>query len=125
MVNAEQLKALAEPTRFAIVQLLLDRHHCSRSLATALGISESAVSQHMSVLKDCGLVRGARRGYRIHYSVDRGAVLGLKDGFGSWIARMDGVQECCKGNLCPWREQDGCCSRGKRRAACSRDGKTA
>ena len=36
----EQLKVIAEPMRFKILQLLLDKHHCSRSLALTLGITE-------------------------------------------------------------------------------------
>ena len=42
-------RALSDPTRYRIFLLLLERHHCARSLAQALGISESAVSQHMAV----------------------------------------------------------------------------
>ena len=60
------LKALGEPTRLSIFQLLLDRKHCTRSLSRKLGITESAVSQHMKVLKEAGLVYGERYGYHIH-----------------------------------------------------------
>ena len=66
----EQLKVIAEPMRFKILQLLLDKHHCSRSLALTLGITESAVSQHMTALKKTGLVKGFRHGRHVHYVVD-------------------------------------------------------
>ncbi len=61
------LKALGEPTRLSIYQQLLARKHCVRSLSKKLGITESAVSQHMKVLREAGLVYGERYGYHIHY----------------------------------------------------------
>ena len=61
------LKALGDPTRFTIFQQLLIRKHCIRSLSKKLGITESAVSQHMKVLKEAGMVYGERFGYHIHY----------------------------------------------------------
>ena len=41
------LKALGEPMRLRIFKALLERKHCVRSLSKKLGISESAVSQHL------------------------------------------------------------------------------
>lgn len=61
------LKALGEPTRLLIFQQLLIRKHCIRSLSKKLGITESAISQHMKVLREAGLVYGERYGYHIHY----------------------------------------------------------
>ena len=61
------LKALGEPTRLFIFQQLLSRKHCVRSLSKKLGITESAISQHMKVLKEAGLVYGERFGYHVHY----------------------------------------------------------
>jgi len=67
MEIATCLKALGDPTRFRIFQALLERKHCVRSLSKQLGVSESAISQHMKVLKEAGLVYGERFGYHIHY----------------------------------------------------------
>ncbi len=61
------LKALGEPTRLSIFQQLLIRKHCVRSLSKKLEITESAISQHMKVLKEAGMVYGERFGYHIHY----------------------------------------------------------
>jgi DNA-binding transcriptional ArsR family regulator len=41
------------------------------ALAFKLGVTQSAVSQHLRVLKSAGLVKGERRGYRVHYFIDR------------------------------------------------------
>ena len=50
------LKALGEPMRLKIYQNLLERKHCVRSLSKKLGISESAISQHMKVMRDADLI---------------------------------------------------------------------
>lgn len=61
------LKALGDPTRLSLFQQLLTRKHCVRSLSRTLGITESAVSQHMKILKEAGMVYGERFGYHVHY----------------------------------------------------------
>ena len=61
------LKALGEPMRLKIYQALLERKHCIRSLSKKFGISESAISQHMKVMKEAGLVYGEKFGYHTHY----------------------------------------------------------
>ena len=60
-------KALGDPMRLEIYQQLLDRKHCVRSLSKKLGISEPAVSQHMKILREAGLVYGERFGRHVHY----------------------------------------------------------
>ncbi|MBR5287364.1 MAG: winged helix-turn-helix transcriptional regulator [Clostridia bacterium] len=61
------LKALGEPMRLRIFQALLERKHCVRSLSKKFGVSESAISQHMKVMKDAGLVCGEKFGHHTHY----------------------------------------------------------
>lgn len=67
--------ALADPTRLKLVKLLLRQHDpdalCVNALAALLGVTQSAVSQHLRVLRATGLVKGRRRGYHIHYFVNR------------------------------------------------------
>ncbi len=63
------LKALSDETRIRLLQLLLAEVLCGRALAQRLGISEAAVSQHLKVLKEAGLVEGEKRGYWNHYCV--------------------------------------------------------
>lgn len=64
-------RALADETRRKVITLLLSRNPCVTELARALSISESAVSQHLKVLKQAGLLIGERRGYYMHYDIDR------------------------------------------------------
>ena len=56
------LKALAEERRLRMVELLLRKERCVRDLARELGISESAASQHLKVLREAGLLTGVKRG---------------------------------------------------------------
>ncbi len=62
--------ALGDPTRKAIFELLADRPRAVVELAGELPVSRPAVSQHLRVLKDTGLVVdrpvGTRRIYRVH-----------------------------------------------------------
>ena len=64
-------KALADGTRLKIVRLLLEHRRCVRALARELELSEAAVSQHLKVLREAGIVIGQRRGYFMHYDADR------------------------------------------------------
>jgi ArsR family transcriptional regulator len=71
---ARFFKALGDETRLGLVALLaqqdLGRALCVGRLARELGVTASAVSQHLRVLKDLGLVHAERRGYRLHYFLD-------------------------------------------------------
>ena len=62
--------ALGDPNRRAIVELLGARGRSVREIAEALPISRPAVSRHLRLLKEAGLVveepRGTRRIYRLH-----------------------------------------------------------
>lgn len=61
------LKALGDPTRLQIFQALLEQQHCVRSLSITVGITESAVSQHLKILRRADLVYSERRGHYVHY----------------------------------------------------------
>ncbi|MGC8487994.1 MAG: ArsR/SmtB family transcription factor [Clostridia bacterium] len=68
---ADALKALADPTRLRIVSLLNIRDCCVCELVPLFGISQPAVSKHMSRLKTAGLVREARKGMWVFYSLHK------------------------------------------------------
>jgi DNA-binding transcriptional ArsR family regulator len=67
---SEMMSALAEPTRQAIFDRLADGPHAVGELASGLPISRPAVSQHLKVLKDVGLVIDRRAGTRRLYQAD-------------------------------------------------------
>ena len=76
--DAALFKALSDPTRLKIVHILCHQPEpqglCVNALAGLLGITQSAVSQHLRILKNVGLVKGERQGYHVHYGVDFNAI---------------------------------------------------
>lgn len=71
------LKALSDETRLNLLQLLADRDLCGKALASHLGISEAAVSQHVKILKDAKLLSGEKRGYWTHYHIQKDVLDGM------------------------------------------------
>jgi DNA-binding transcriptional ArsR family regulator len=69
-LSGDPFDALGDPHRRAIVELLQSGDKSVRELADALPISRPAVSRHLKLLKDAGLVadraEGTRRLYRLH-----------------------------------------------------------
>jgi ArsR family transcriptional regulator len=67
--------ALADPTRVRLLVALAgqtgDHALCVGALASRLAVSQPAVSQHLRILRNLGLVRAERRGLHVHYSLDR------------------------------------------------------
>ena len=69
--QAEKFKVLGVESRIRIIELLKQGGSCCvNELSEALGISPSAVSQHLKILKYAGLVQNERKGYWMHYEVD-------------------------------------------------------
>jgi DNA-binding transcriptional ArsR family regulator len=70
---------LADATRRAIVSRLADGPQAVGQLAAGLPVSRSAVSQHLKVLKDAGLVSERAAGTRRVYRLNATAVAALRD----------------------------------------------
>lgn len=68
---ADVLKALGDPTRLRIISLLNLRDCCVCELVPIFGISQPAVSKHMSRLKTSGLVKETRKGMWVFYSLNK------------------------------------------------------
>jgi ArsR family transcriptional regulator len=81
--QAELFKALSDPNRLRILRILADGQPaecggrpgkrallCVNALAKKLGVTQSAVSQHLRLLKHAGLVCGKKHGSFVHYSID-------------------------------------------------------
>ena len=100
------LKALGEPMRLKIYQALLERKHCVHSLSKKLGISESAISQHMKVMKDAGLVYGEKYGYHTHYLPLQDAVDFLAEQFLKMQAAAFTVDRDMTVCQCEYRKED-------------------
>ena len=102
--------ALADPTRLRLVKLLCRQSDpdalCVNALAAFLGVTQSAVSQHLRVLRAIGLVKGERRGYHIHYFVNRDVLGKCRDLTSAALSIEEpGEEQSCL-QYCPERKED-------------------
>lgn len=81
--SAEVFRAVADPTRRAILDLLLESDRSVSELAGPFKMSQPAISQHLKVLREAGLVADKRAGRQRIYRLDSGP---LADVY-SWAAR--------------------------------------
>ena len=63
-------KALADPTRLRIINLLLRSPHCVCEIAATLNLPQPLVSRHLAYLRNSGLVEGTRQGFRVNYLIN-------------------------------------------------------
>ena len=63
-------KALSDETRLKILLIISKRTICQKGISRHLGISESAVSQHIKVLKESGIVTVKKQGYSVIYVIN-------------------------------------------------------
>ena len=77
------LEALSDPTRRQIVELLADGDHNAGEIAAQFSVSRPAVSRHLRVLREHGLVQARTEGQQRIYSLDPAPLIELDD----WLAR--------------------------------------
>lgn len=82
--NQPALVALADPTRRSILEKLRAGPRPVGEIAAGMTISRPAVSQHLKVLKDGGLVAETRRGTRHYFAI-------APEGIGELRAYLDGL----------------------------------
>ena len=71
----EIFKVLSVDTRVKIIEMLKAQGPLgAKDISAAIGITTAAVSQHLKILKQAGLVRSERKGYWIPYSIDEKAM---------------------------------------------------
>jgi len=63
-------KALSVPVRLKILRLIAGQPLCVNAITRFLLISQPAVSQHLSVLRQVDLVRSKKNGYMVHYRLN-------------------------------------------------------
>ena len=94
-------RTLADPTRRGLFERLCrDGEQTVGALTAQAGVSQPAVSKHLGVLKQAGLVRDRHEGRQTHYSAQLGALGPLVDWTnqmsGFWEARFDGLEDLLK-----------------------------
>lgn len=89
------LKAIADETRFRILNLLLTHDLCVGALASRVGVSKAAISQHLQILRKAGLVTGEKRGYWTHYAVQRSLLQGIAHTLAEAASRTISADAVC------------------------------
>jgi DNA-binding transcriptional ArsR family regulator len=68
-LHADMCSALADPSRILLIYALAEKPYCVSDLASETGISQSAASRHLKILRESGLVRPLRQGSSVEYSL--------------------------------------------------------
>ena len=92
----EALEALADPTRRRILELVAERERSAGELAAQFPVSRPAVSRHLRVLRESGLVRTRSVAQRRLYSLDPAPLAELDAWLGRyrafWAQRLDALE---------------------------------
>jgi len=67
--RADMLKALANPTRLAIIDYLVEEERCVCDIVEYLGEKQSSVSRHLATLRNAGIVETRKEGLKVFYSL--------------------------------------------------------
>ena len=97
---ADRLKAVAEPKRLRILQMLTEGVQCNCELGASLQMAPNLISHHLRILREAGLVdleRDALDARWVYYSVNRQALDDLSTSFGAFFdpARIKPRRPAC------------------------------
>jgi len=76
---ARMFKILSVDTRVRMIRMLKEHSLCVNALARDLDMTPAAVSQHLRVLRDADLVIAEKRGYFVHYRINRETLARCKE----------------------------------------------
>jgi DNA-binding transcriptional ArsR family regulator len=83
--DSDVFRAIADPTRRAILDMLVERDLDVTEVGVRFDMSQPAISQHLKVLRDAGLVTAARAGKRRIYRVQPQSLRAVH----AWVARFE------------------------------------
>ena len=87
----KMLKALGNPVRFQIVQILAEKQVCiTGEIVEFTTLAQSTISQHLSVLREAGLIHGEIEGPATCYCIDPDGMRWLREKIGEWMP------DCCR-----------------------------
>ncbi len=116
----QKLRILSVETRLRMLSLLAKRDLCVGALACQLGVTQGAVSQHLKILRDAGLVTAEREGYYVHYRVDREALSRWQHEFNGTLERLQeeqtsvAVTDKAAATHCKRRKENACARRNSK-----------
>ena len=92
--SAEVFKALGDPTRLKIIKIIFAANNvCVGMIAKNLNITQPAVSQHLKILKNAGLVNAQKIGYHVHYSLNVEQISNYVNNYEELIGQIE-VKPC-------------------------------
>jgi ArsR family transcriptional regulator len=102
---ARVLKALSDPTRLSVFDMLMEGVQCNCEIGERLGLSLSLISHHVRILREAGLVQAQRDpddARWIYYSIDRQALAELNQAVGHLlnVERIQPRQPSCGPKEC-------------------------
>ncbi len=77
--EAQILKALAHPTRLRVIEILQQEPICVKHIGDLMDVPQANLSQHLSILRNCGIVSCSREGNRSCYSIRDSRVTDILD----------------------------------------------
>ena len=75
----KMLKALADPNRLTIMEMIGSDELCSCTLLENMNISQPTISHHLHILSESGLIVGRKEAQWIHYSINREKLAKVRD----------------------------------------------
>jgi ArsR family transcriptional regulator, arsenate/arsenite/antimonite-responsive transcriptional repressor len=94
-------KALADPTRLRILNLLMQAPFCVCDFGTVLLLPQPLISRHLAYLKNAGLVQDHRQGMRVQYSISLN-----EQGLENFLRHVLSLDPTCQEDLRRWKQTD-------------------
>ncbi len=95
-VQSKTYKALMNPIRLAILDLLRDGEQCVCHMEARLGLRQALISQHLMLLRDAGLVNDRRDGWNIFYRVIKPEIYQVIDAMNAFCGETSGSPSVAK-----------------------------
>jgi DNA-binding transcriptional ArsR family regulator len=86
--QAQILKALGQPTRLQILDLLKEGERCVCEIFPAISQEQANVSKHLSILKQAGILESRKDGLRVLYRIKNNEILNLIQGVTRMLKRQ-------------------------------------
>jgi DNA-binding transcriptional ArsR family regulator len=96
-LKADLLKALGQPTRLKILELLYDGERCVCEIFPAIQEEQSNVSRHLGFLRSQGIVTAERRGTRVFYRLADRRIVKLLDDAEECLQTTGGARQGLRG----------------------------
>lgn len=105
-------KALADPTRLRILNLLMEAPFCVCELGQVLQLPQPLISRHLAYLKNAGLAQDQRQGMRVQYSISLGCQ--NRAGLDAFLRNALSSDQVCREDLRRCRQIQGASGRGSK-----------